>query len=169
MKKSSELKKFNAQTTWIGKNKIFEERKKNKKCPKTAFDVATLSSDKLRMSVCGREFHTACMRGQNSSFEATGRECRRQGIYDADISISVAVHERAANFLKEAVWSFTIMLRNFRLLLTDANFRRPLQVFRVVWWLLVHKLASLWNNSAANNLLLYDKKVLLLEGRYFPD
>ncbi|GFT72537.1 uncharacterized protein TNCV_973991 [Trichonephila clavipes] len=47
---------------------------------------------------------------------------RRQRIDEADISTLIAVNQRAANCLEEAIWSFTIM-RSSR---TDVTFRRPL-------------------------------------------
>ncbi|GFT36324.1 uncharacterized protein TNCV_3464761 [Trichonephila clavipes] len=63
---------------------------------------------------------------------------RRQRIDKAEISTPVAVDQRAANCLKEAVRSFTVMWSRCRSSRADVTFRRPLPVFRVVRCLSVH-------------------------------
>ncbi|PRD33449.1 UNVERIFIED_CONTAM: hypothetical protein NCL1_17557 [Trichonephila clavipes] len=50
----------------------------------------------------------------------------------------VAVDQRAANILEEAVWSFTVMLSRCQLSHTDVTFRHQLPVFRVVRCTSVH-------------------------------
>ncbi|GFX01920.1 uncharacterized protein TNCV_371091 [Trichonephila clavipes] len=105
------------------------------------------------MPACGREFHIAYMRSKRSSLEAAGRglrarnqptkyhtcsigdisgtlacnpRCRRRRrIDEVDISKPVAVDQRAANCLEEAVRSFT-------------GTGRPLPIFRVVRCSAVH-------------------------------
>ncbi|GFY08748.1 uncharacterized protein TNCV_5006611 [Trichonephila clavipes] len=57
---------------------------------------------------------------------------RRQRIDEADISTPVAVDQRAANSLEEAVRLFTTMRSRCRSSYADVTFRRPLPVFRVV-------------------------------------
>ncbi|GFX77766.1 uncharacterized protein TNCV_1106831 [Trichonephila clavipes] len=57
---------------------------------------------------------------------------RRRQIDEANISTPVAVDQRAANCLEEAVQSFTAMRSRCRSSRADATFRRPLPVFRVV-------------------------------------
>ncbi|GFT01198.1 uncharacterized protein TNCV_3373201 [Trichonephila clavipes] len=101
------------------------------------------------MSVCGRELHIACMRSKSSSFEAAGRGSRarrrpiksytrRRQIDEADISTPVAVDQRAANCLEEAVRSFTAMRRRFRSSRAEVTLRRKLPVFLGVWCSPVH-------------------------------
>ncbi|GFW99978.1 uncharacterized protein TNCV_3079751 [Trichonephila clavipes] len=57
---------------------------------------------------------------------------RRQRIGEADIRTPVAVDQRAANCLEEAVRSFTAVRSRYRSPCTDVIFRRPPPVFRVV-------------------------------------
>ncbi|GFW91248.1 uncharacterized protein TNCV_736631 [Trichonephila clavipes] len=67
---------------------------------------------------------------------------RRRRIDKADISTFVAVDQRAANCLEEAVRSFTTMWSKFRSSHADVTFRHPLPVFRVVWCSPVHCLQT---------------------------
>ncbi|GFX15235.1 uncharacterized protein TNCV_2709401 [Trichonephila clavipes] len=55
-----------------------------------------------------------------------------------DISTPVTVDQRAANYLGEAVRSFTAMRSRGRSLHADVTFRRPLPVFRIVRCSSVH-------------------------------
>ncbi|GFX58274.1 uncharacterized protein TNCV_4050321 [Trichonephila clavipes] len=57
---------------------------------------------------------------------------RRRRIDETDISTSVAVDQRAANFLEEAVRSLTAMRSRCRSSRTDVTSRHKLIVFRVV-------------------------------------
>ena len=66
---------------------------------------------------------------------------RRRRIDEADINTPVPVDRRFAICLEEAVRSFC------------------------VGWYTASKLASLWNCSSADELLLRDRIILLLEGR----
>ncbi|GFW44268.1 uncharacterized protein TNCV_1746971 [Trichonephila clavipes] len=90
---------------------------------------------------------------------------RSRRIDEANISTSVAVDQRAANYLAEAVLSFTAMWSRYRSSRADVTFRRPLPVFELFGARrsTASKLASLWNCSAAHELLLRDRKILLLE------
>ncbi|PRD31560.1 UNVERIFIED_CONTAM: hypothetical protein NCL1_23207 [Trichonephila clavipes] len=63
---------------------------------------------------------------------------RRRRIDEADISTPVAVDQRAANCLEEAVRSFTTMRSKCRSSYTEVTFRRPLPIFRVVRCSSVH-------------------------------
>ncbi|GFY14141.1 uncharacterized protein TNCV_3613301 [Trichonephila clavipes] len=63
---------------------------------------------------------------------------RRQRIDDADISAPVALDQRAANCLEEAVRSFTAMRSRCRSSSADVTFRHPLPVSRVVRCSSVH-------------------------------
>ncbi|PRD31576.1 UNVERIFIED_CONTAM: hypothetical protein NCL1_23143 [Trichonephila clavipes] len=63
---------------------------------------------------------------------------RRRRIDEAAISTPVAVDQRAANCLEEAVRSFTAMRSKRRSSHADVAFRRPLPVFRVVRCSSVH-------------------------------
>ncbi|GFV70353.1 uncharacterized protein TNCV_4797721 [Trichonephila clavipes] len=96
----------------------------------------------------------------------TPRCSRRRQIDEADISTPVAVDQRAANCLEEAVRSFTAMWSRCQPSHADVTFRRPPPVFRVVQCSssTASKLTSPWNCSAAHELLLWDRKILLLEG-----
>ncbi|GFX68289.1 uncharacterized protein TNCV_2816641 [Trichonephila clavipes] len=90
---------------------------------------------------------------------------RHRRIDEADISTLVAVDQCAANYLEEAVRSFPVIPSRCRSSRADITFRRPLPVFRIVRWSTASKLASLWNCSAAHELLLHDRKIPILEGR----
>ncbi|GFU65218.1 hypothetical protein TNCV_2134231 [Trichonephila clavipes] len=105
------------------------------------------------MSACGREFHISCMRSKSSSFEAAGSGSRARrvptkshtcSIADVDelkmprLVHQVAVDQRAANCLEEAVWSFTAMRSRCRSSRNNITFPHPLPVFRVVRGLPVH-------------------------------
>ncbi|GFU35775.1 uncharacterized protein TNCV_1083411 [Trichonephila clavipes] len=57
---------------------------------------------------------------------------RRRKIDEADISTPVAVDQRAANCLEEAVQPFMAMGSNCRSSRADTTFHLPLPVFRVV-------------------------------------
>ncbi|GFX32755.1 uncharacterized protein TNCV_888931 [Trichonephila clavipes] len=63
---------------------------------------------------------------------------RRQRIDEADINTPVAVNQRAANCLEEAVRSFITVQNRCRSSRADVTFRRPLPVFRVVRCSSVH-------------------------------
>ncbi|GFV97296.1 uncharacterized protein TNCV_2038061 [Trichonephila clavipes] len=63
---------------------------------------------------------------------------RHRPIDEADISTPLAVDQRAANCLEEAVRSFTTMWSTCRLSRTNITFRHPLSIFRVVRCSLVH-------------------------------
>ncbi|GFT92212.1 uncharacterized protein TNCV_3134831 [Trichonephila clavipes] len=67
-----------------------------------------------------------------------------------------AVDQHAAKCLEKAVRSFTVMRSRCRLSRADVSFRHLLPVFRVVLCLsaTASKLATLWNCSAAHELLL---------------
>ncbi|GFW28283.1 uncharacterized protein TNCV_4639501 [Trichonephila clavipes] len=60
------------------------------------------------------------------------RYSRRRRIDEADISTTIAVDLRAANYLEEAVRSLTVMQSRCRSSRTDVTFHRSLPVFRVV-------------------------------------
>ncbi|GFV61986.1 uncharacterized protein TNCV_4107891 [Trichonephila clavipes] len=92
---------------------------------------------------------------------------RRRRIDEADISTSVAVDQRTAKCLEEAVRSFTVMGSRCRSSRADVTFHRPLPVFRVARCSSVHcfQTASMWKGSTAHELLLRDRKILLFEGR----
>ncbi|GFX88479.1 uncharacterized protein TNCV_2279471 [Trichonephila clavipes] len=64
---------------------------------------------------------------------------KRRRIDEADFSTPVAVDQRAANCLKEAVRSFTAMQSRCRLSLSDDTFCRPPPVFQVVRGSSVHR------------------------------
>ncbi|GFT28907.1 uncharacterized protein TNCV_3585951 [Trichonephila clavipes] len=68
--------------------------------------------------------------------------CRCQQIDEADISKSVAVDQRASNYLEETVWSFTAMQSRCRLSCADVTFRCPLPVFLVVRCSSIHCLQT---------------------------
>ncbi|GFV80192.1 retrovirus-related Pol polyprotein from transposon TNT 1-94 [Trichonephila clavipes] len=68
----------------------------------------------------------------------TPRRSRRRRIDEGDISIPVAVNQRAANCVKEAVRSYTGIRSRCRSSCTDVTFRRPLPVFPVVQCSSVH-------------------------------
>ncbi|GFV31645.1 uncharacterized protein TNCV_692191 [Trichonephila clavipes] len=57
---------------------------------------------------------------------------RRRRIDEADISTPVVVDQRAANCLKEAVRSSTVMRSRCQSSRSDVTFRRPLPVFRAI-------------------------------------
>ncbi|GFX46096.1 uncharacterized protein TNCV_2094141 [Trichonephila clavipes] len=63
---------------------------------------------------------------------------RHRRIDEANISTPIAVDQRAANCLGEAVRSFTAMWSRCRSSRADVIFRRPLPVFRVVRCSSVH-------------------------------
>ena len=63
---------------------------------------------------------------------------RHRHIDEADTSTPVAVDQAAVNCLEKAAWSFTAMRNRCRSLRANVIFRRPLTIFRVVWWKLVH-------------------------------
>ncbi|GFX34902.1 uncharacterized protein TNCV_2328421 [Trichonephila clavipes] len=92
---------------------------------------------------------------------------RHRRIDQADICTPVAVDQRAANCLDEVVRSFTAMWSRCRSSRTDITFRLSLPVFpRSARQSTSSKLASLWNCFAAQELLLRDRKVLLLKSPY---
>ncbi|GFX79621.1 uncharacterized protein TNCV_826091 [Trichonephila clavipes] len=96
------------------------------------------------------------------------RRCRRRLIDEAYISTPAAVAQRAANCLEKAVQSFPAMQRRCRLSHADASsFVIHCQFFELFGSRRspAFKLASLWNCLAAHELLLRDRKILLLEGR----
>ncbi|GFT06935.1 uncharacterized protein TNCV_1415041 [Trichonephila clavipes] len=98
-----------------------------------------------------------------------GKRKRSLGTADVDkanISTPAAVSQRAANCQEEAVRSFTAMRNRCQSLCTDITFRRPLPVFLKLFgarWSTTSKLALLLNCSAAHELLLHDRKILLLK------
>ncbi|GFU78824.1 uncharacterized protein TNCV_4771871 [Trichonephila clavipes] len=63
---------------------------------------------------------------------------RRRRIDEADVSTLVAVDQRVANCLEEAVRSFTAMRSRCRSPCADIIFRRPLPIFQVVRCSSVH-------------------------------
>ncbi|GFV41896.1 uncharacterized protein TNCV_1368551 [Trichonephila clavipes] len=67
---------------------------------------------------------------------------RRRRIHEADINSTVAIDQRAANCLEEAVRSLTAMRSRCRSSRTDVPFRHPLPVFRVVRCSSVHCLKT---------------------------
>ncbi|GFU04640.1 uncharacterized protein TNCV_4377191 [Trichonephila clavipes] len=67
-----------------------------------------------------------------STLTRNPRCSRRRRIHEADISTPVAVEQRAANYLEEAVRSFTALRSRCRSLRADVTSRRPLPVYRVV-------------------------------------
>ncbi|GFV18728.1 uncharacterized protein TNCV_4756151 [Trichonephila clavipes] len=93
------------------------------------------------------------------------RYSRHRRFDEADISTPVAIDQRTANCLDEAVRSFIAMRSSVdRLTLTSPSliycpFFKPFGARRST----VSKLASLWNFS--HELLLRDRKILLFEGR----
>ncbi|GFV41125.1 uncharacterized protein TNCV_2667161 [Trichonephila clavipes] len=96
----------------------------------------------------------------------TRRERERgEQIDEVDISTPVAVDQRVANCLEEALRSFTTMWNRYRSSRFDI-FRRPLQVFRVVRCSSVHCFETRISVelSAAHELLLRDMKILILKG-----
>ncbi|GFW84779.1 uncharacterized protein TNCV_680671 [Trichonephila clavipes] len=63
---------------------------------------------------------------------------RRRRIDKTDISTLVAIDQRAVNYLKVAVRSFTAMGSRCRPSCADVTFHCPLPVFRVVRYSSVH-------------------------------
>ncbi|GFY06090.1 uncharacterized protein TNCV_3107691 [Trichonephila clavipes] len=72
------------------------------------------------------------------SLARDARCSRRQRIDEADITTRVAVDQRAANCLEEAVRSFTAMRSRSRSSRADVIFRRPVPVFRIIRFPSVH-------------------------------
>ncbi|GFX35953.1 uncharacterized protein TNCV_4214751 [Trichonephila clavipes] len=70
--------------------------------------------------------------------QSNPRRSRRQRNDETDVSTSVAVDQRAANCLEEAVLSFTAMQSRCLSSRADVTFRRPLPVFRVIRCSSVH-------------------------------
>ncbi|GFU28594.1 hypothetical protein TNCV_468031 [Trichonephila clavipes] len=127
------------------------------------------------MFACRIEFHIACMHSKSSPFEdaGCGSRARRQptkshtcSIYDrSGEEAGQAVDQRAANCLDEAVRSFTTMWR-FQSSLADVTFRHSLPDFRVVLCSSVHCFQTCI--TVEIELILRDRKILLLEGRLSP-
>ncbi|GFW99610.1 uncharacterized protein TNCV_3418431 [Trichonephila clavipes] len=63
---------------------------------------------------------------------------RRQRIDEAEINTPIAVDQRAADCLEEAVWLITAMWSRHRSSRADVTFFRPLPFFRVVRCSSVH-------------------------------
>ncbi|GFY11089.1 uncharacterized protein TNCV_4470751 [Trichonephila clavipes] len=89
---------------------------------------------------------------------------RLRRIDEVDISTPVEVDQRAAYCLEEAVRLFTAMRSRCQSSRADVTSIVHCQLFDVRWST-ASKLASLWNCSTAHELLLSDRKILLLEGR----
>ncbi|GFU74999.1 transposable element Tcb2 transposase [Trichonephila clavipes] len=94
---------------------------------------------------------------------------KRRRIDEADISMPVALDQRATNFLEEAVRSFTAMRSRCRLSHADVILHRPLPVFRfrescsvLICSLHTRITLELFHCTRA---LLRHKKILHLEGR----
>ncbi|GFY04475.1 hypothetical protein TNCV_4415631 [Trichonephila clavipes] len=79
---------------------------------------------------------------------------------EADISTPVAVYQRAANYLEKSVRSFTAGVDRHALTLPFVVSCQFLELFGARRST-ASKLASLWNCSAAHELLLCDRKILL--------
>ncbi|GFS75007.1 uncharacterized protein TNCV_1396651 [Trichonephila clavipes] len=94
------------------------------------------------------------------TFARNPRCSRRRRIDEADISRPVAVDQRAANCLEEAVRLFTTMQSRCHLPSFIASF---LSYSVLVGSLLPN--SHLWNCSTAHEVLLRDKEIFLLEGR----
>ncbi|GFX38714.1 uncharacterized protein TNCV_4188031 [Trichonephila clavipes] len=92
---------------------------------------------------------------------------KRRRIDKAGISTLVIVHQCAANCLEEAVRLFAAMRIRCRSSRVDFTSVVHCQFFELFGdhRSTAFKLASLWNCSAAQELLLCDRKNLLLEGR----
>ena len=117
---------------------------------------------------CRRSCQYFAVRGilYNDTLIRSPRCSRCRHINKADISTPVTVDQRAANCLEEAVRLFIALQNRFRSLMMS------LSVFHCQFFELfgarqstATKLASLWNCSAAHELLLRDRKILLLAGR----
>ncbi|GFX08058.1 uncharacterized protein TNCV_1237371 [Trichonephila clavipes] len=74
----------------------------------------------------------------NGTLARNPRCSSRRRIDEFDISTPVAVDQRAANYLEEALRSFITMRSGCQSSRADVIFRRPLPVFRVVRCSLVH-------------------------------
>ncbi|PRD30683.1 UNVERIFIED_CONTAM: hypothetical protein NCL1_25673 [Trichonephila clavipes] len=92
---------------------------------------------------------------------------KRLPIDKADISTSVAVDQSVFNCLEEAVWSFTAMRADVDRHMPTSFSGNHCQFFELFGASQspASKLASLRNCSAARELLLRDRKILLLEGQ----
>ncbi|GFT83310.1 uncharacterized protein TNCV_3003821 [Trichonephila clavipes] len=101
------------------------------------------------------------------TLEPNPRCSRCRGIDEADVSTSVAVDQQASNCLDEAVRSFTTMRSRCRSSRADATSVVLCQFFELfdARRSTASKFASVWNCSAAHELLLRDRKILHLEGR----
>ncbi|GFX25343.1 uncharacterized protein TNCV_1275031 [Trichonephila clavipes] len=91
-----------------------------------------------------------------------GSRCRR--IDEDEISTPVAVNQRAANCLGEAVRSFTAAGANQCILASPSTIHCQFFELFGARRSTASKLASLWNCSPAHKLLLRGRKILLLEG-----
>ncbi|GFT89173.1 uncharacterized protein TNCV_3085511 [Trichonephila clavipes] len=100
------------------------------------------------------------------------RSCAHEPIAHSavdNLPTPVVVGQPAANCLEEAVRSFPVMWSRCRSSRADITFRRPLPVYRVVRYSSVHCFqtpitVAVWC-SAEHELLLCDRKVILLEGQ----
>ena len=93
---------------------------------------------------------------------------RRQRIDEVHISILIALDQHASNYLEEAVRSLTAVRSRCRSSRADVSFHRYSQFSScsvLVGSLLLSDIfASLWKYSAAHELLLLDRKILLVKG-----
>ncbi|GFY26048.1 uncharacterized protein TNCV_1917981 [Trichonephila clavipes] len=103
--------------------------------------------------------------GDNGTPAYSPRCSKRRQLDEADVSTSV--DQRSANYQEEAVQSFTVMQSRCRSSSADLTIVVHCQFFELfdAHQSTASKIASLWNGSAAHELLLRDIKILLLEGR----
>ena len=101
-----------------------------------------------------------------STFVRSPRCSKRRRIDETDISTHVAADQLDANCLEEAVRSFAATQSRYRSPCVDVTFFVYCQFFELIGARrsTVSKLGSQWNCSAAHELLLCERKTLLLEG-----